>query len=419
MQTTPDGAPSDLARVPWLRLLLLLLASRLALLVVGLIAASLLPSGLTVQQGNLVLPHDVPQALDIWARWDSEWYLVIAEHGYLEGGRLAATRASRYEPIDTAGFLPLYPLLIRTLSPLMPPVAAGVLISNLSLLLAMGLLYSLAVAEASRPGRRGPPIRRPETAGLVACLALLLFPASLFLSAVYAESLLLLLCLASLHLARRGRFAAASLLAMLATLTRPFGILLGIPLVLEWWLQHRAAHGGDLSATADRSGPAPASLAWIALIPVGLVGFMLFCHRVLGDPLAFVHRQSRWRGALSGPWHAFVRWSQTDPVVHGSHGSILELVVAILCLAALPLLLVRLRPSLSVFATVAILLPLGSSLWSFSRLALTVFPLQVLAGVVWTRSPRVGPAVLVVLGWVGGAVSAVLMALFAAWWWAG
>ena len=36
---------------------------------------------------------------DLWARWDSDWYIQIAQHGYVW-------------PSSRAAFFPLYPLLI-------------------------------------------------------------------------------------------------------------------------------------------------------------------------------------------------------------------------------------------------------------------------------------------------------------------
>jgi hypothetical protein len=47
-----------------------------------------------------VVQHDVGWAVDVWGRWDSGWFVSIAQHGYLDPGHSTA-------------FFPLYPLLIR------------------------------------------------------------------------------------------------------------------------------------------------------------------------------------------------------------------------------------------------------------------------------------------------------------------
>ncbi|MGB9826264.1 MAG: mannosyltransferase family protein, partial [Desulfofundulus sp.] len=63
-------------------------------------------------------------------RWDAGWYLKIAREGYNQ---------------KSAAFFPLYPLLIHLFSRLgMNPVAAGILISNLSLAGILAIFYRLA-----------------------------------------------------------------------------------------------------------------------------------------------------------------------------------------------------------------------------------------------------------------------------------
>ena len=64
----------------------------------------------------------------------------------------------------------------------------------------------------------------------------------------------------------------------------------------------------------------------------------------------------------------------------------------------------------------ALLLALGSSLWSFARLALTLFPYAIVGGVAWGEGRRWLPLLYVTLA---ATLSGLLMALFANWWWAG
>jgi hypothetical protein len=388
-------------RSPVARLVCLFFASRLALLAVGLLSTSLLPSGVGAQPGNLAWHQVVSPPLEIWARWDSEWYLLISAEGYDVGNQLAALGLD-YERSATAGFLPLYPALIRVLTPLFGAVAAAVLISNTCLFLSLVLLDRLLRLEVG--GETG------EAAGLAACAALLLHPSSLFLSAVYAESLFLALSIGVLLGARSGRFAIAGMLGGLAALTRPFGVLLVVPLVREWWVWRGDADNRETRRWRTVNG------LWALCVPAAIAGYMLFSRQVFGDPLALLHRQERWRGGLSGPWRAFVRWWEVGPSAHGAHGSTVELITAVVCIAMLVVMVRKLRSSYTLYTVAALLLALGSSLWSFSRLSLTLFPFFMLIGMAWAEGRRCLPAMY---AFIGGALGGFFMALFAAWWWVG
>lgn len=388
-------------RTPYRDLALMLLASRGALLLVGTLAASLLGSGLAVQRGNLVYHEAAWLPLEIWARWDSEWYLLIASEGYAATDRFEGL-AVNYEPEAAAGFLPLYPLIIRALSPVTGGVGAGVLISGVCLAGSLVLLYRLVRHES-------PAAPLGHRAGLAACAALLVYPHSLFLSAVYPESLFLLLSLALFAFARGGRFALAGAAGALASLTRPFGVLLVLPMLAEWWAQRHGRPEG-------RGRPGGWAWAWTLAIPAALAGFMIYCGRLFGDPMALFHRQERWRGAMSGPWRAFARWWEAGPAPHGAHGSTLELITALALLAMVPAMIRRLRASYALYATITLLLPLCSTLWSYGRLACTVFPAFMLIGVTAAEGRARLPLAYAV---AASTLSGLLMALYASWWWAG
>ncbi len=144
---------SDAGKIPFAEIAFLWFASRFALLITGVLSSYLLASGLTLQTGNLVFHEPTVRALEIWARWDAEWYLLIAAEGYDSSDHFERFGVP-YGRAATAGFLPLYPLTIRTLAPVFGGVGAGVLISNLALLGALLLLYRLAAGGAIRCGAR-------------------------------------------------------------------------------------------------------------------------------------------------------------------------------------------------------------------------------------------------------------------------
>ncbi|HEX9426173.1 MAG TPA: mannosyltransferase family protein [Candidatus Polarisedimenticolia bacterium] len=366
-------------------------ATRAGLLLVGLLASRLLVSGLTLQKGNLVYHPQGPAVLDVWARWDSEWYLLIAEHGY-HSEEYFLGRPVAYEAAATTGFFPLYPLLIRAGAACgLSFLAAGVLISNLALLAALWFLHELVRRDL------GDPVAQASL------WVLLAFPTSFFLSAVYAESLLLAGVLGSLWAARAGRPWLAGLLGAVATLARPTGILVLLPLADEAMNSPPPAKGGRFSSGVS-----------LLLPPAALGGFMLFCRASFGSYAPFLERQERWRGALGGPWRAFARYLEA-PHLHDAHHSTIDLICALLLVGSIPWLFRHLPRSYALYATAAILLPLGSTLWSFSRFAATIFPCHVLLGRLISRRPAWGDL------YTGLALplSGLFMALYAGWWWVG
>ena len=126
------------------------------------------------------------------ARWDSVWYLRIADSGYGESAPRAA-------------FFPLYPLLIRSLGTLLGGSEAALLVvaylvSLIAFVAALALLYKLVVLER---GRQVAP---------ATLLLLAVFPAAVFFGAPYSESLFLLLAVGAFYAARTGRWAWAGTL---------------------------------------------------------------------------------------------------------------------------------------------------------------------------------------------------------------
>src|SRR5439155_5648667 len=159
------------------------------------------------------LLHELGYATDVWARWDSVFFLRIAEHGYDKAA---------------AAFGPLYPGLVWLVGHILfgQYVLAGIVVSLAAALGSFVLLHRLAEERLGADGARR------------AVLYLAVFPMALFLQAVYSESLFLLLVLAAFALAERNRFAGAGLVAGLAILTRAAGLALLPALALLAW-RHR------------------------------------------------------------------------------------------------------------------------------------------------------------------------------------
>src|SRR5208337_599030 len=114
--------------------------------------------------GNLPAPGGWHYALlGIWERFDTLWYLRIAERGYDRPAGVV--------------FYPLYPWLIRGLSGLADPIAAALLISTVAAFFYFWGLLRLARSES--------PSAQPLRTAMLAAT----WPASFFFFAGYTEAL--------------------------------------------------------------------------------------------------------------------------------------------------------------------------------------------------------------------------------------
>ena len=311
--------------------------------------------------------RDLGFVTDVWARWDSVWFLRIAEHGYasLEG--------------TAAAFYPLYPASVGLVGRafLGHYVLAGIAVSLAASLAAFVLLHDLAETKLGAEGARRT------------VLYLAIFPMTLFLQAVYSEALFLLLTVAAFLLAERRRFASTGVVAGLALLTRPVGFALLPALALIAW----------------RSPDRRRALANLAIAPLLFCVYPLYLWIDRGDPFAFAHAQDVWTrhvsyaGPLGGIWDGLrAGWAGVRQLVSGSHTTTYwpavdgtdPMRVAAVNLEALAFLVLfvaltivawrRFGAPYGLFAVLSLAIPLSvpSERWpllSLPRFGLVVFPL--------------------------------------------
>src|SRR3954471_24196486 len=213
------------------------------------------------------------------ARWDSVWYLAIANDGY---------------PADDprrAAFFPLYPVLVGAANALVrQPILAGALVSLACFAVALMLLHRLAALELGEPAAR------------MTVWALALFPRAGVFFAVYSEALDLMLSGGCGYTARTGRWATAGAVGALGAATRSAGVLLVVPLAVLW-----LARGERRARDA----------AWIALVPAGLAAFCAALALGGGDALAPLHVQDLWFRSFAGPFLG--AWDGTTAAWRGLH----------------------------------------------------------------------------------------------------
>lgn len=294
-------------------------------------------------------------------RWDAIHYLWIAQHGYTTHS-------------DTIYF-PLYPLLIHVVALLTQSyVVAGLLISVVSFSCGLALLHRLTDGELGRK------------AADATVLLLAFAPLSFFFTAIYTESLFLVLSVGAFYAARRGHWAVAGILAALLSITRIPGILILLPI---GWLYLRRGR------RIDRS------VVWLLLAPCTLGLFLAYLAARGYGWLAPITNQTgpEHLHQLGGPLSGLV--SAAKAAVHGTiaiaHGtnvfapwilgpfslqfeSVLLFSVLIIAIAATVLAFRHLPAAYGIYSACVLFVSVyspttGQPLQSLDRYTLVIFPL--------------------------------------------
>ena len=354
----------------------------------GAVAAALLPWA--EPAGD---PQEPPGFLNYWAHWDGAWYTEIATKGY-------DARA----PQSTA-FFPAFPLILRVGAALGGgPALWGVLISLVASVFALYFLYGIAEKLWGKATAR------------VATLAFAFFPTAFFLNAPFTEALFVAFAAGAYWAVYvRRDLLLAGLLGALAAATRNLGVLLLIPLGYEWMRSRREFGWRGV---------------WeMALVPAGLLGYVIFLWAHFGDPLIFARQQSvYWGRELASPLTTLENaWTDAgeglryvlDPAtlfLDPAPGPTLEASGAInIAFLALFLILIGigfvvLPPGLSLYAFIITLVPILSPsplipLLGLPRYILSAFPLFLVLGYLLSRSKLALVPWLLVRGGVGMALT--------------
>lgn len=224
-------------------------------LIYSLIAAwiyLLIPYSGNFPYKDVIQNFKLPFWIYSWANFDGAHYIHIALQGYHQ--------------YDQAYF-PGYILVLKFLGGMFGHyyLHAGILISNISYIFGTWFFYQLFKELYGKKS------------ALWSTVFLMLIPTSFFFSAVYTESLFLLLTTGSLYALYRKKGLQASVMAALSSCVRLQGVFLIIPFVTYAYVYMN-----------KRS-------VWtyvMAISPcIGLAMYMLFLWKTTGDPLYFFHSQ--------------------------------------------------------------------------------------------------------------------------------
>jgi Gpi18-like mannosyltransferase len=198
-------------------------------------------------------------------------------------------------------FFPLFPLVLRLFTQLtsLDPVTAGLLASNLFLLIAIIFLYLIGV-------NRG---LKDYEARIAVCL-LLIAPASIFFAVPYTESLFLMLATGAVYYTLRGKWFPAFLLAGLCTVTRNVGVVIFAFTCCSLLLEKRLwkFHWRDWRL-----------LFYFLIGCIPLASYLGYMKWLTGDFLAPIHEQLNWGRYTTLPFVSYVHYL-TNPYFQTSSG---------------------------------------------------------------------------------------------------
>lgn len=220
-----------------------------------------------------------------WASYgDAPHYLAIAQKGYV-----SEAASTNYEYLNLV-FLPFYPYCVRVLSFFSDNfVRLGFLVSTAASIAGALVLYLLAKLDYGRSCARRA----------VAYFCIL--PAACLLFTTMSDGLFFLLSVLCLYFARREKYWLASIFAALAAYTRLLGIVLIVPLAMEYVGQLvRRVREERLEIDAAFKWRQALNGASLLLIPLALGVYLLQNYLVSGNAFQFlVYQKQNWSQEFS------------------------------------------------------------------------------------------------------------------------
>lgn len=212
------------------------------------------------------------QQFDYWksmAQWDGGHYWNIATSGY--------------SSLEDFAFFPLFPTLIRTLSPLFlaNTLLTGLLISNIAFFLFLYFFHKLVSAKYGKK------------IAFDATVTFIFFPTTFFTVSYYSESLFLLLITLAFMYWQRKKFILTAFVVSLASLTRSAGIFLAIAFLASY-----------ISRLKFKLSKVNVNLFWLIASLSGFLLYSLYLKLNFDDPFIYISAQSLWARYISDPFSA-------------------------------------------------------------------------------------------------------------------
>jgi hypothetical protein len=335
--------------------------------------------------------HDVVGG---WCRYDCNWYLDIADHGYsyIKGVQ------------STVAFFPGYPLVARPLARAIDNTPLALIIVTWVAGLATLMLFAYWCARR---------LERRTALLAVACFAF--YPYGWFLyGAGYADAVFLAFAIGAFVLLEADQPLLAGLAGAGAAATRPIGVAVAVGLLLRA-IERR---GGLPARTADQQNTIAAKLGiparlnlrvlrvrdlGVLLAPAGLIAWSVWLWTRFDDPFAYSTVQTAWDQA-EGP-HTWFKIGFGGQLLHGVDtgyrvGILVQAIVTAVALVAVPFIARRFGAAYGAYTFFAVgLAALATKdFQGMGRYMFGAFPLFALAGALLAERPRSRAPVLAAAG---------------------
>lgn len=290
---------------------------------------------------------NIPKILDFTFAWDSGWYGSLVQFGY----------PSELSPVYA--FFPLFPFLVSTIS----NIGINFIVVGFVINLVATFFASLALYKLSREFL-------DDKYSLYSVLIFLAFPMSMFLFAFYTEAIFCALSFWAIYFARKQSWAYSAAFGALLTSTRLIGMLILVPIAIEYL---RSKDYNIKKVSWD--------LAWLFIIPLGLLSYMVFSKIRVGSYLSFLEAYKL------GEWsYQVFNLNFVETIIKSIwqikySGEILVL-IPVICWLLFLFIAISYRKKLPISYTAYVLvylifIVLNSNMTSVNRYVLPLFPIYV------------------------------------------
>lgn len=286
--------------------------------------------------------------------WDANWYLRIIKTGY------------NHLPWEARRFFPLLPLMAKPLTLFTTPRVGVLVIVNVCALAAGFFIDRLIRQEGG-----------DRAAGGRAAWYLALLPPAFVLAMGYAEAVMIAAAMGAFLALRRKRWWWAAMAGALVGISRPLGIVMVVPSVIE------AARGIRRTGATERLARVVAA----ASAPLGAAIYLLWVGLRFGDPLFpfKVQEEIGRRGHFVSPVGRLM--AAAKELIHSNaFGSGLHFPWGIAFIALLLVAARRLPVSYTLYGAVIVVIALSASnLDSLERYGLSAFPIVMALALITDR----------------------------------